>query len=130
VNRTLSDRYRGGVGMFAWVLHRVSGLALSVYLLLHIWDLRAAQRGAQAFDEAMATFRSPFWKVMDLLLVAAVLFHTLNGIRLLLFDGGKGLRYQRQLFWVALTLTIAILIYSAVMVFTHLPGAETAVSGQ
>lgn len=121
MNRTLSDRYRGGVGMMAWLLHRVSGLALSFYLLLHIWDLRAAQQGAQAFDEAMATFRTPFWKVMDLLLVAAVLYHTLNGIRLLLFDGGVGIRHQRQLFWVAFGLTVAIFLYSVVMVFTHLP---------
>ena len=122
MNRTMSDRYQGGVGMLAWLLHRVSGLALSFYLLLHIWDLRAAQRGAQAFDEAMATFQSPFWKVMDLLLLAAVLFHTLNGIRLLLFDAGQGLRYQRQLSWLAFGLTIAIFIFSAVMVFSHLPG--------
>ena len=126
MNRTLSDRYRGGVGMMAWLLHRVSGLALSAYLLLHIYDLRAAQRGAAAFDEAMAVFQSPFWKTMDLLLVAAVLFHTLNGIRLLLFDAGQGIRHQRQLFWLAFGLTIAILLFSAVMVFTHLPGTTAA----
>ncbi len=125
MNRTLSDRYRGGVGMLAWLLHRVSGLALSAYLLLHIYDLRAAQRGAAAFDEAMAVFQSPFWKTMDLLLVAAVVFHTLNGIRLLLFDAGQGIRHQRQLFWLAFGLTVAIFIFSAVMVFTHLP-APTA----
>ena len=125
MNRTLSDRYRGGVGMMAWLLHRVSGLALSGYLLLHIWDLRGAQRSAEAFDEALATFQSPFWKAMDLLLVAAVLYHAINGIRLLLFDAGIGLRHQRQLFWLASGLTVAIFIFSAVMVFTHLP-VETA----
>ena len=113
--------------MLAWLLHRVSGLVLSAYLLLHIYDLRAAQRGAQAFDEALAVFQSPFWKVMDLLLLAAVLFHTINGIRLLLFDAGIGINNQRQLFWLAFGLTIAIFLFSAVMVFTHLPGATTAV---
>ncbi len=126
MNRTLTDRYRGGVGMMAWLLHRVSGLALSGYLLLHIWDLRGAQQSAQAFDEALAVFRSPFWRVMDLLLIAAVLYHTLNGIRLLLFDAGKGLRHQRQLFWLAFGLTIAIFLFSAVMVFTHLPDISAA----
>ncbi len=127
MNRTLSDRYRGGVGMMSWLLHRVSGLVLSAYLLLHIWDLRAAQRGAESFDQALATFQSPFWKVMDLLLLLAVLFHSLNGIRLLLFDAGMGLRNQRQLFWLAFGLTIAIFIFSAVMVFSNLPGAAEAV---
>jgi succinate dehydrogenase / fumarate reductase, cytochrome b subunit len=127
VNRTLSDRYQGGVGMLAWLLHRISGLALSFYLLVHIWDLHAAQRGAAAFDEAMATFRTPFWKVMDLLLLLAVLYHTLNGIRLLLFDSGVGIRHQRTFFWLAFVLTLAIFTFSAVMVFTYLPAAaETA----
>lgn len=112
--------------MLAWVLHRVSGLALSGYLLIHLWDLRAAQKGPQAFDAALAVFRSPFWKVMDLILIVAVLFHSFNGIRLLLFDAGRGLRQQRQLFWLAFGLTIAIFLYSAVMVFTHLPGAAAA----
>lgn len=121
MNRTFTDRYRGGVGMMAWLLHRISGLALSGYLLLHIYDLRGAQRSAQAFDEALAVFRTPFWRVMDLLLVAAVAYHALNGIRLLLFDAGRGLRHQRQLFWVAFGLTIAIFLFSAVMVFSNLP---------
>lgn len=126
MNRTLTDRYRGGVGMMAWLLHRVSGLALSAYLLLHIYDLRAAQTSAAAFDEALATFQSPFWKVMDLLLLLAVLFHGLNGIRLLLFDAGTGLRHQRQLFWLAFGLTIAIFLFSAVMVFSNLPAPEAS----
>jgi succinate dehydrogenase / fumarate reductase, cytochrome b subunit len=121
VNRTLSDRYRGGIGMMSWLLHRVSGLVLSAYLLLHIWDLRAIRRGPEAFDQAMAVFQTPFWRFMDLLLLLAVLFHSLNGIRLLLFDAGKGLRQQRQLFWLAFGLTIAIFMYSAIMVFSHLP---------
>ena len=109
--------------MLAWLLHRLSGLALSGYLLLHLYDLRAAQHGARAFDEVMATFQSPFWKVLDLLLLLAVLFHGLNGIRLLLFDVGMGIRYQRQLFWLAFGLTVAIFLFSSVMVFTHLPSS-------
>jgi succinate dehydrogenase / fumarate reductase cytochrome b subunit len=121
VNRTFADRYRGGVGMLAWLLHRLSGLALSAYLLLHIYDLRAAQESAQAFDEALAVFQTPFWKVMDLLLLAAVLFHGLNGLRLLAFDAGWGIRNQRQLFWIALAVTIGVLFFSTVMTFTHLP---------
>ncbi len=106
MNRTFSDRYRGSTGMLSWLLHRLTGLVLSAYLVLHIYDLRAAQRNAQSFTEALQVFQTPFWKVMDLLLLAAVAYHTLNGIRLLLFDAGWALKYQRQLFWAALVLTI------------------------
>lgn len=126
MNRTFADRYRGGVGMLAWLLHRLSGLALSAYLLLHIYDLRAAQRGAQAFDEALAVFQTPFWKVMDLLLLAAVLYHGLNGLRLLAFDAGWGIRNQRQLFWIALVVTIGVLFFSAAMTFSNLPTTAAA----
>lgn len=126
MNRTFSDRYRGGVGMLAWVLHRVSGLALSAYLLLHIYDLRSAQRGAASFNEALAVFQTPFWKVMDLLLLAAVAYHMLNGIRLLAFDAGWGIRNQRQLFWVAFVLTIALFVFSAVLTFSNLPATAAA----
>jgi succinate dehydrogenase / fumarate reductase cytochrome b subunit len=111
--------------MVSWLFHRLSGLALSAYLVVHIYDLRAAQRSAESFTEALQVFQTPFWKVMDLLLVAAVLYHTLNGIRILLFDVNWGLKYQRQLFWAAFVLTVGILIFSAVMVLSTIP-TETA----
>lgn len=126
MNRTFSDRYRGGVGMVSWLFHRLSGLGLSAYLVLHIYDLRAAQRGARSFTEALQVFQSPFWKIMDLLLVAAVLYHTLNGIRILLFDTNWGIKYQRQLFWASFVLTVGILIFSAVMVLSTLPTQAAA----
>lgn len=119
-NRGMSDRYRTGVGMLAWILHRISGLALSAYLVIHIWDISAAYRGgARSFSEAMATFNTPFWKVMDALLVAAVVFHGLNGLRLLLFDAGVGLRIQRALFWGSLATTVAIFVLVIVKIAQH-----------
>ena len=121
MNRTFADRYRGGVGMLSWLFHRLSGLALSAYLIIHIYDLRAAQRSAQSFTEALQVFQTPFWKIMDLLLLAAVAFHTLNGIRLLMFDAGWALKYQRQLFWAAFVLTIGILLFSSVLVLSNIP---------
>ncbi|GAC1535713.1 MAG: succinate dehydrogenase, cytochrome b556 subunit [Herpetosiphon sp.] len=123
MNSTMGDRYRGGSGMMAWLLHRVSGLLLTVYLLFHIYGLRAAQQGKVAFDQALAANQTPFWKIMDLLLVLAVLYHTLNGVRVLLFDAGsvRAIRNQRALFWIALGVTIGLFLFSAVMVFTHMP---------
>jgi len=98
--------------MLAWILHRISGLALSFYLVIHIWDVSAAARnGATSFSEVMGTFNTPFWKIMDTLLVAAVVFHALNGIRILLFDAGVGLRLQRALFWLSFVTSLAIFVF-------------------
>lgn len=126
MNRTFADRYRSTVGMLAWILHRLSGLLLTVYVLFHIYNLRAAQQSAQSLTQVLQGAQTPFWRFMYLLLLLGLLFHTFNGIRLLAFDVGKGLSIQRQLFWVAFVLTIAIFVFSAVMVFTYLPPAAVA----
>ncbi len=126
MNRTFADRYRTTVGMLAWMLHRLSGLVLTVYVLFHIYNLRAAQQSAQSFNQVLQGSQTPFWRFMYLLLLLALLFHTFNGIRLLAFDAGKGLGIQRQLFWVAFVLSIAIFLFSAVMVFTYAPATVVA----
>ncbi len=88
-------------GMWAYVLHRITGLVLVFYLLMHIMVISSAMMGGKsAFDALLGILQTPFWVVMDLGLVAVVLFHGLNGIRLLLFDLGVGVRSQKMLFWV------------------------------
>lgn len=120
-SRTMLDRYRTGVGHLAHILHRISGLALAGYLLIHIIDIGAVTRGgATSFNEAMAVFDTPFWKIMDALLVAAVLFHAFNGIRILMFDAGVGIKYQKSLFWISLMLTLAIFLMVFIKVVTNI----------
>ena len=123
MNNTFGDRYRGTVGMLAWGLHRVSGIILTIYMLFYIYSLRAAQQGAQSFNQMMQGYQTPFWRFMGLLLLLMLLFHTFTGIRVLLFDAGKGLGSQRALFWIAFVLSIAIFLFSAVIGFTNLPPA-------
>ncbi len=126
MNGTFADRYRSTVGMLAWILHRLSGLVLTVYVLYHVYYLRAAQQSVQSFNQVLQGSQTPFWRFINLLILLALLFHTFNGIRLLAFDAGKGLGIQRQLFWAAFVLTIAIFLFSAVMVFTYAPPAAVA----
>lgn len=88
-------------GMWAWTLHRISGLALTGYLIVHIIVISSSATGQRGvnFDKLLATLTQPFFLVLDLLLWAAVLYHTLNGIRVLLFDAGIGVRQQKWVFW-------------------------------
>lgn len=88
-------------GMWAWTLHRISGLALSGYLIVHIIVISSSARGPNGlnFNSLLATLTQPFFLVLDLLLWAAVLYHTLNGIRILLFEAGIGVRRHKQVFW-------------------------------
>lgn len=86
-------------GTLAYVLHRVTGLLLTLYLFLHIGAMSLARLQGQGFEELMATFRQPAFLLIDWFVILGVLIHGLNGIRLVLFDLGLGLRHQRALFW-------------------------------
>ena len=121
MNRTFADSYRGTVGMLSWMLNRISGVVLTVYMLFYLYTLRAAQDGPQSFNQMLQSYQTPFWKALHLLVLLALFYHTFNGIRLLAFDANRGLRYQRSLFWIAFTLAIAAFLFSAVLVLRAAP---------
>lgn len=104
-------------GMYAWLLHRVSGLALIFYLLLHIPVLSTALWGPNTFNATMEYLHSPLYLTLDLLLLVAVAFHGINGIRVILFDIGIGIRGQKGLFFAAMGLTALIFLAGAIAVW-------------
>ena len=111
--RDLSRKYRWQFsGMVAWAIQRVTGLLLLFYLLLHVHTVSKLGEGPAAFDEAIATFRSPFFKLLEIALLGTVVLHALNGIRITLVDLGVGVDRQRHLFWVV-TLGIGLLVFLA-----------------
>ncbi len=94
-----SYRYRWGEGMWSHLFHRISGLALVVYISMHIWVVHHIQRGPAAFDSLMDLLHKPMFRVGEALLLAAILFHSLNGMRLVVMDSGYGMRLHRSTFW-------------------------------
>ena len=99
-------------GMVAWIIQRATGLLLLFYLLLHVHTVSKLSQGPAAFDEAIATFHNPLFKLLEIGLLGTVVLHALNGIRITLVDLGVGVRHQRQLFW-AVTIGIGVLIFLA-----------------
>ncbi|MCX6024053.1 MAG: succinate dehydrogenase, cytochrome b556 subunit [Chloroflexi bacterium] len=78
--------YRGGIGMWAWVLHRATGLGVLGFLLLHIADTSLVMAGPDAYNHLVIFYRHPFFRVLEVLLFASVLYHALNGVRITLID--------------------------------------------
>ena len=100
------DRNAGTrAGWWAWFLQRLTGVALVGYLFLHILVISTVQAGQDAFDSVLIVLQKPFFVVLDLFLIAAVVYHALNGVRVLLFDLGIGLKRQAGIFWVCMVLT-------------------------
>lgn len=98
--------------MVAWTIQRVTGVLLLFYLFLHVHTVSKLSQGPAAFDQAVRTFNSPFWKLLEIGLLGIVVLHAFNGIRITLVDWGAGVGKQRQLFW-ALTIGAGLLVFLA-----------------
>ena len=93
--------YRGKVGMWSWVLHRITGVAIFFFLLVHVLDTALVRVAPEAYNVVIATYQTPIIGVAELGLVAAILYHGFNGIRIALIDfWSKGAKYQNVMFWV------------------------------
>lgn len=73
---------------YLYIGHRLSGLGLIAYMVLHIIETANRMRGEEAWAELMALFALPMFKVIEYLLFAAAVFHAMNGTRLLLIELG------------------------------------------
>src|SRR5712692_4164276 len=100
--------YKGQSGMWSWLLHRVTGLAILLFLLIHIVDISLLGFGPQVYNEGIAFFDSVIVRLLSLSLIAAVLYHAFNGVRIMLIDfWRKGARLQQALFGIVLILSVA-----------------------
>jgi succinate dehydrogenase / fumarate reductase cytochrome b subunit len=103
--------YRGHPGMLAWVLHRVTGIAVLVFLLMHIVETSMITVSPQAYNRALDLYRQPWFKPLEFLLVAAVLYHAGNGIMVMILDVfPTPSRTYRRMFWVGAGVYTALLL--------------------
>ena len=79
-------RYRGGVGQWSWMLHRVTGVGVLIFLCLHILDTSLVILGPEHYNRIIALYRHPLCRLSEVGLFAAVLFHALNGVRRALME--------------------------------------------
>ena len=92
--------YRGREGMWSWVLHRITGVAIFFFLLVHVLDTALIRVSPEAYDAVLGTYKNPIMGIGEVVLVAAIAFHAYNGLRIIVVDfWSKGARYHRQLFW-------------------------------
>ena len=104
--------YRGKVGMWSWVLHRITGVAIFFFLLVHVLDTSLVRLSPEAYNAVINTYKTPIIGLAELGLVAAILYHALNGLRIIAIDfWRKGVKYQNVMFWVVVA--IAFVIFAA-----------------
>lgn len=113
-------RYRGAIGQWSWVLHRLTGLGVVLFLTLHVIDTSWAVFYPALYVEAIAVYQTPLFTVGEFFLVAAVIYHALNGIRIVLFDfRPEWWRHQAKAAQVVLIGTVILLIPTFILMFGH-----------
>ena len=110
--------YRGREGHYAWLLHRVGGLGIMAFLLLHILDIFLVGFGPEIFGKFLILYTWPPFKIAELGLIFGEVYHAFNGVRIILVDFWpnrfSNLRMQRNMFRIVLILTLIVFIPAAI----------------
>ena len=113
--------YRGDPGMWSWVLHRITGATIFFFLFVHVLDTALVRVSPQAYNEVLATYKTPIIGLMELGLVAALLYHALNGLRVIMVDfWEQGPRYQRQMLWGVAGVWLLVMVPATVVIGMHM----------
>ena len=113
--------YKGDPGMWAFALHRITGATIFFFLFVHVLDTALVRVSPQVYTEVIETYKTPLVGLMELGLVAAVLFHGLNGIRVILIDfWWLGCKYQRQMLWAVCSIWLVVMVPVLVRIGMHM----------
>ena len=103
--------YRGREGQWSWVAHRITGVVIFFFLLVHVLDTSLVRVSHEAYDAVIESYKNPIMGLGELGLVGAIVFHAFNGLRVVLVDfWKKGPRYQRQMLWAVVGLWAVTMI--------------------
>jgi succinate dehydrogenase / fumarate reductase cytochrome b subunit len=106
--------YRAPQGMLSWALHRIAGLGVLAFLLLHILDIFLIGYGPKTFNDLVFLYRNSVFRIGEIVLVAAVYYHAANGVRIILIDFWKAAyKYERQLYYGVIAVFLAGFIPTA-----------------
>ena len=103
---TVGTPYRGKSGQWAFMLHRITGFLVFMFLMLHIVDVSLVQN-KHLYNEVHAVYGNVVLRIFEVGLLFALVFHTLNGLRIVAVDVfPEAVRNQRRLFQAVVVLTL------------------------
>lgn len=105
--------YRGGVSQLSYVLHRVTGLGVLLFLTIHVVDTSTVFFFPSLYADAIAIYRSVPFMIGEIFLVFSVIYHGVNGARIAVFDlflvnRWEGRTPDNSVIW---TMAISILLW-------------------
>ncbi len=113
-------RYRGKLGQWSWVFHRIAGLGTLLFLILHVIDTSWAAFYPDQYEQAIREYQSPLFTLGEFALVACVVFHAFNGLRIVLLDYRPAWwQYQQRAVMLVLLATVIVLAPTFVFMVGH-----------
>ena len=102
-------RYRGRVGMLAWAFHRISGVGIFAFVVLHVIDIYLVGGNPELYDDVLTFYASIPGRLLEVVLGAALLYHALNGLRIIIIDLWPPMTvYHRVLWWASWVIFIVV----------------------
>ncbi len=98
--------YKGSPGQWSWLAHRITGVAIILFLFAHVVDTAVIGWGPEAYERVVSVYHNWVVKLLELGLVAAVLYHAINGVKIMVFD-----------FWPATTRHMKPIALASTLVF-------------
>lgn len=103
--------YRGREGMWSWVLHRITGMGIYFFLLVHILDTALVRVSPEAYNAVIGAYQTPLMGVAEIALIAALVFHAFNGLRIILVDFWNiGAKHHIAIFYVVVGLWVVTMV--------------------
>jgi len=116
--------YRGREGQWSFLLHRITGLGVLLFLTIHILDTATVYFLPSLYTEVMDLYRSTIFGLGEVALVFCLFFHGVNGIRIAYLDLWKPTSWtpesERRSAVIALVVTLVLFVPSAVIMLRNL----------
>jgi succinate dehydrogenase / fumarate reductase cytochrome b subunit len=113
-------RYRGALGQWSWVLHRITGLGVLLFLVLHVVGVSWAVFFPELWEKEILIYQHPLFTLGEFALTACVVYHAFNGLRIAILDyRPQWWKHQQQAAIYVLAATVIVLIPTFILMFQH-----------
>ncbi|HEV2148163.1 MAG TPA: succinate dehydrogenase, cytochrome b556 subunit [Longimicrobiaceae bacterium] len=103
--------YRGREGMWTWILHRVTGLGILLFLIIHVVETATVIYFPDIYDNFLASYKTGLFRFAELIIFFSVLFHAVNGLRIIVQDFWPYvMERQRQLVWASAVVVVLAML--------------------
>ncbi|MDQ3879646.1 MAG: succinate dehydrogenase, cytochrome b556 subunit [Chloroflexota bacterium] len=121
----IGPMYRISWAQLAWIGHRASGIGVLVYLFMHIVENTTIAFGPDVYNATQGWFRNLPVRLGEIVLMAALVYHSLNGLRVIVMDfwPRTTVLYRPLTYGVIAATVVAMIPLGIIMVWKYVPWA-------